>query len=205
MDGEGMLPEDRAGPLSEEAREAVYRRLTRLMLSCSDFSQAMSAATFLLQEFEQDTAYGLPAWRKFRCYETTLIVAYARPFSRSEGGVPTLGFKTIDVKLTDAERALHERVIDFRNKLYGHSDADAVEMRVLCLHEIFKHNGAEMNLIVPRFDETTRMSWDEILRPSELSSKLYEKTFKKAQELGGQFKDRFRVFEMDMSRGMDGQ
>ena len=140
--------------------EAEFNRLTRLQLSCSDFSQAMSAASFLLQEVEDEVLYGLADWRRFRCYETTMVVAYARPFSQSKGKVPRLGWKTLGVELSADELSLHDKVIAHRNTLYGHSDADAVELRTLYLHEVFKHNGVEMNLFVPRFEERTRFDLD---------------------------------------------
>lgn len=197
---EVVVPEAEVSGLSNHSRAAVFRQLTRMLLSCSDFSQAMSAAAFLAQEFDESANYALQDWRKFRCYETTLIVSYARPFAGARGGAPTFGFKAVDVTLTDNERALHDRIIELRNKLYGHSDADHVEMSVMCMHEVFAHNGVEMNLIMPRFDETTRLSQSEMLALTELASKLYHAAFRKIQEIGAQFKDRFRVLEMDISR-----
>ncbi len=97
--------------------EAEFHRLTRLQLSCSDFAQARSAATFLLQELKDDVVYGMPAWRKFRCYETTMVVAYARPFSQSKGRVPKLGWKALGVEMSAAELALHDKIVAHRNTL----------------------------------------------------------------------------------------
>lgn len=180
-------------------REAEFHRLTRLQISCSDFSQAMSAATFLLQELEDDVPYGLPAWRRFRCYETTMVVAYARPFSQSKGKVPKLGWKALGVELSADELALHEKIVAHRNTLYGHSDADAVEVRTLYLHEVFKHNGVEMNLFMPRFEERTRFDLDEIRQIYEFSSKLHHHAFMACQALCLQFRDRYKPLPMGIS------
>lgn len=179
--------------------EAEFHRLTRLQLSCSDFAQARSAATFLLEELEDDVPYGLPAWRRFRCYETTMVVAYARPFSQSKGKVPKLGWKALGVEMSAADLALHDKIIAHRNTLYGHSDADAVELRTLYLHEVFKHNGAELNLFMPRFEERTRFDLDEIRRTHELCSKLNHHAFMACQALALRFRDRFRPQPLGLS------
>ncbi|AWV15216.1 hypothetical protein ABID82_001300 [Methylobacterium sp. PvP062] len=192
-------PDNGAAAAPSPRDEAEFHRFTRLQLSCSDFAQAMSAATFLLQELEDDVVYGLPAWRKFRCYETTMVVAYARPFSQSKGRVPKLGWKALGVELSSAELALHEKVVAHRNSLYGHSDADAVELRMLYLHEVFNHNGAEMNLFMPRFEERPRFDLDEIFRIYELCSKLNHHAFMACQDLGKQFRDRFEPLPMNLS------
>ena len=120
-----------------------------------------------------------------------MVVAYARPFSQSKGRVPKLGWKALGVELSAAELALHDKVLAHRNTLYGHSDADVVELRTQRLHEIFKHNGVEMNLFMPRFEERTRFDLDEIFRICELSGKLHHHAFMACQELGKRFRDRF--------------
>jgi hypothetical protein len=50
-----------------------------------DFQQALSAATFLLEEVDHSTKYPLAEIRRFRCYETAMVIAYARPFSKRKG------------------------------------------------------------------------------------------------------------------------
>lgn len=179
--------------------EAEFNHLTRLQLSCSDFSQAMSAAAFLLQELEDEVPYSLADWRRFRCYETTMVVAYARPFSQSKRKVPRLGWKALGIEPTPDELALHDRLIEYRNTLYGHSDADVVELCTLYLHEVFRHNGVEMNLFVPRFEERTRFDLDEILRVREFTSKLHHHAFLGCQALGVRFRERFVRLPMSLS------
>lgn len=63
----------------DDAQRAAWNKLNRLMLSGRDFQQALSAATFLYEEM--DDARGLPALRRLRCFETNMVVSYARPFS----------------------------------------------------------------------------------------------------------------------------
>ena len=66
--------------------------------------------------------------RRFRCYETTMIVAYARPFLDSRGKIPQLSFKMAGAKLTDEQKGLHRRLLTVRNKVIAHSDTDMMRM-----------------------------------------------------------------------------
>lgn len=71
-------------------KDRVFNKLTRLMISSHDFQQALSAATFLLEEVEESAKYSLPELRRFRCYETNMVIGYARPFSMAKGKVGPL-------------------------------------------------------------------------------------------------------------------
>lgn len=64
--------------------------------------------------------------RRFRGYETTLVVAYTRPFSQSRGAVPPL--KMVDLKLSKERQALHDRLMEMRNKIMAHSDSEMMRM-----------------------------------------------------------------------------
>ncbi len=106
-------------------------QLLRLMMSALDFRQALSAATFLLEEVDWSRSYRTEDIRRFKCYETTMVVAYARPFTQARGGAASFSWKLIKpaFDLEDAEAAIHARLLDYRNKLHAHSDGDATQIR----------------------------------------------------------------------------
>ena len=95
----------------EKVKQHAERRRRRLLYSLNDLQQALSACSFLYECDEQGT-YSKPELRRFRCYETTLVAAYGRPFSQSlAGGIPPLSTKMIGLKLSPERRALHDRLI----------------------------------------------------------------------------------------------
>ena len=59
-----------------EARERAFSKLSRLMISGHDFQQALSATTYLLEEVDGSVNSGLAELRRFRCCETTMVIAY---------------------------------------------------------------------------------------------------------------------------------
>jgi len=65
-----------------------------------------SAATFLLEQVDGSAKYPLAEMRRFRCYETAMIIAYARPFSMAKGEVGRLTWKDIELSLTMQEKSL---------------------------------------------------------------------------------------------------
>jgi hypothetical protein len=117
------------GETQEQKR--AFSKLTRLLISVRDFQHALSAATFLLAEVDDAGRYRLENLRRFRCYETTMVVAYARPFSRARGGVGPFRFADAGVQASSSEKRLHEKIMKHRNTLYAHSDAEFVEMKRL--------------------------------------------------------------------------
>ncbi len=107
--------------------KAEERRRLRLLYSLGDFQVASSAMVFL-GESDPEKKYTKVEHRRFRCYETTVITAYTRPFSLSKGEIPQLTLEMIDLKLDDDEQELHDRLIKLRNKVFAHSDADMMRM-----------------------------------------------------------------------------
>jgi hypothetical protein len=103
------------------------RRRIRLLYSLGDFQLALSACQFLY-ECDPQSRYNKIELRRFRCFETTLIIAYSRPFSQSEGSVPPLTLKMAKAKFTEQEKALHRRLIRMRNKVIAHSDRELMRM-----------------------------------------------------------------------------
>lgn len=59
-------------------------------------------------------------------YITSLVVAYARPFTASRSK-PI--FRLRDLGYSDTERALHEKLLDLRNQIYAHSDVGRWSVR----------------------------------------------------------------------------
>src|SRR3984893_14857438 len=140
--------------INEEARERhAFNKLTRLMISVHDFEQARSVATFLLEQVDQFAKYSLAEMRRFRCYETAMVIAYARPFSMAKGEIGPLKPKDTRLSMNAAEKSLHRKLITHRNTVYGHSDAEFVEMRVMILHQPLDHSTAGFDFVMPRFEE----------------------------------------------------
>ncbi len=74
------------------------RRRRRLLYSLNDLQQALSACEFLY-ECDETNTYTKIDLRRFRCYETTLVVAYTRPFTQSRGAAPPLTMKMAKASL----------------------------------------------------------------------------------------------------------
>jgi hypothetical protein len=128
----GVKSMKKDGWTAEQKR--AFSKLTRLLISGQDFQHALSAATFLLEEVSEGGRYRLEEMRRFRCYETTMVVAYARPFSMAKGEVGRFSFGDEGVRLSPPEKRLHEKVVKHRNTLYAHSDAELVEMKTYLMH-----------------------------------------------------------------------
>jgi hypothetical protein len=106
--------------------EKLREQLLRLIMSRLDIGHALSAATFLLEECDWTKRHGIETMRRFKCYETTMVVAYGRPFAQSRGHTTPLRWSLLghEFKLEPEEKALHARMMDFRNRLHAHSDGD---------------------------------------------------------------------------------
>jgi hypothetical protein len=181
---------------NEEARARAFNMLTRLMISSHDFQEALSAATFLVEEVDQSAKYPLAQIRRFRCYETAMVIAYARPFSMAKGAVGPLKWKDTGLRRTVAEKSLHEKLMGHRNTVYGHSDAEFVEMRVMVLRRSHDHDPAGFDFVMPRFDEGMRYSLAEVGAIHQMLHKLVVALVHEIQRLGAAFKDRFTTYEL---------
>jgi hypothetical protein len=99
----------------------------RLMMSALDFRHALSAATFLMEEADWETGRSTQEdRRRFKCYETSMVVSYGRPFSTARGKAAPFSWKQLqpEFAMTAEERQMHDMLIDARNKTYAHSDGD---------------------------------------------------------------------------------
>jgi hypothetical protein len=180
---------------STELNQIAWNKLNRILLSSRDFQQALSAATFLYEDMNE--ASGLVATRRLRCYETNMVVAYARPFSMAHGPIAKLKMSDLEVELTEHHQALHSRLIERRNRLYAHSDAEVVPMSVSVMNTIFGGDKPDFQFVMPHFDETCSFTDFEVRRVQELCGLLLHAALMRAQALGTEFTDRFPPIDID--------
>ena len=150
----------------------TQNRRLRMLYSMKDIQLALSAADFL-QECDPDEPIGKVQLRRYKCFETTAIVSYARPFSDSKGGIPRLSMKMIGVRLDDDQRALHEEVIELRNKAFAHSDSELMRM-VVKLGAIDIGNGETMPHVQTAFDEGLDFVGNRVSRLLQLFHVVFE-------------------------------
>jgi len=141
----------------------------RLLLSLRDFAHARSAISFIRDDVDFEQMYGLAELRRFQCYETTLVVSYCRPFSESIGDFPRLSYRTLGIKLSPFVKALHDDLVDKRNKLFAHSDVGSVEYaRPVVIHDRDAKGRPFTTLFPPRFQEGTLLHEAEFEQVSVL-------------------------------------
>jgi hypothetical protein len=119
-------PSEVASELSPREK-AERRRFIRMMYSRYDLQLALSAITFL-SECEWGSPISTVNLRRYKCFETTAIIAYTRPFVESRGGHYPLSFRMINFSPSESQLALHNEVMILRNKITAHSDFDMMRM-----------------------------------------------------------------------------
>ncbi|NRC54189.1 hypothetical protein [Neoaquamicrobium sediminum] len=167
------------------------------MLSLRDFSHARSSIVFVREDVDFDAKYPLAELRRFICYETTLIVAYCRPFSESTGGLPRLSFRALGVKPTPFVRKLHDSLIDKRNQIFAHSDVTAIEHSEPRVMRGTDTTGLPFTVLVPpRFQEGTLLSRNEFEQASVLVDTLSNAVVHQLQAMHHHFVDRYPSFDL---------
>lgn len=143
--------------------ERMREQLLRLIMSCLDFRHALSAATFLIEDCDWQKRHSVEQMRRFKCYETTMVVAYARPFSQSRGHTAPFRWQLLssDFKLKPDEEAVHDKMIGFRNKLHAHSDGDFTQI-VPEIWRTFLPTGQAFDFIAAEGGETLNFTEDEL-------------------------------------------
>lgn len=175
-----------------------YALFQRLLLSLRDFAHARSAITFVREDVDFKATYNLAELRRFQCYETSLIVSYCRPFSESSGGIPRLSYKTLGVKLSPFVRALHENLIDKRNRIFAHSDVTHVEYSMpMVMHSNDQRGQRFTVLFPPRFREGTLLTEAEFEQVSVLVSDVSNAVMHTLQAMHGYFADRLPSTKLD--------
>jgi hypothetical protein len=161
--------------------KVTEQQLERAIYSLWDFQQALSALTFLLEDCEFDRRYTKVELRRFRCYETTLIVSMARPFEKSRGA-SALSLRATGIHLDQAEKELIDKVLRLRRRIVAHSDEGEMHFRSVT----FSVLEGEYNVPHVQFDETLHLEEDEFAQLEtllrKLKHKLTEFLFELAQE-----------------------
>lgn len=110
-------------------------QLNRLIYSSWDFQQALSALTFLMDECDFEATYNRIDLRRFRCYEASLVISFARPFEPSRGQT-ILGLRAIGVQLDSEETRLKEAMLSLRRKVVAHSDEQLMHFRAATIQPL---------------------------------------------------------------------
>lgn len=148
-----------------EEKQSMSRRI---IYSGWDFQQALSALTFLLEECNFDEKYNKIQWRKFRCYETNLVVSFARPFKMGRGR-EILNLKEVDFEFTELENKLKEKIIHLRDKVVSHSDEEAMVFKVSSFKPF---EDKEVRMPVEEFSETLHFSEEEYIEIEKLLHRI---------------------------------
>ena len=157
------------------------QQLIRAIYSTWDFQQALSALTFLLEDCDFTRNYDKVSLRRFRCYESTLIVSMARPFETTRGGT-TIGLRALGITLSDDEKGLVARILDLRRKIVAHSAEEEMHFRSTS----FSVMDGEFNFPHFQFSEGLHLEERELQELEvflrSLKGKLAEYFFRVAQE-----------------------
>lgn len=144
-------------------------QLERAIYSLWDFQQALSALTFLLEDCDFEKRYSKVELRRFRCYETTLIISMARPFEQSRNGT-TLTLRALEICLDKLEQNLVSSVTRLRRKIIAHSDEEEMHFR----SGTFPVLDGTINFPELRFDETLHLKQEELMQLEALLRKLVQ-------------------------------
>jgi hypothetical protein len=148
-------------------------RRRRLLYSLNDLQQALSACEFLY-DCDEDASYSKVELRRFRCFETTLVVAYTRPFTQSRGGTLPLTMKMVGLKLSGEKRALHARLVDMRNTIMAHSDEEMMRMTTQPFDVSTEEGEPPLYLIQTVFDEGITVIGDLLVETNALLREVYQ-------------------------------
>jgi hypothetical protein len=102
-------------------------QLPRLDIYLSDFQQSQEFAVYILEKKLHDKKTKLSKL-VHKAFNTSLIISYSRPFKGSNelsGKHKSSLERYTDKVLNEDEAKLHKKVIDKRDKAYGHSDASS--------------------------------------------------------------------------------
>lgn len=168
---------------NDQTPAKASRERIRLLYSLGDFQLALSAIEFLA-ECEIEENYSKIELRRFRCYETTAIIAYTRPFTQSHGQIPRLSLEMTGAKLTDEQTGLHAEVMRLRNKTLAHSD-EAMMRMITKPHPIEVGSDFEFVFVETVFDEGLTFVGERLLELNELIRRVHHATvatlYKEAQ------------------------
>ncbi|NTG30120.1 hypothetical protein G6K88_31275 [Agrobacterium rhizogenes] len=168
----------------------------RLILSLRDIAHSSSAATFIHQDVDFEEKYGRADLRRFMCYETTLIVSYARPFSQSYSELPALTYGKMGIKLPAFTKRLHEDLLHKRNQIFAHADPAAIPHSKLGIMKFRNTNDQPFSILTPpRFQEGTLLDKDEYEQVSLLISCLSSAIYAVANAMHPYVSDKYPEWE----------
>jgi len=160
-------------PDQDKIAQRADARRRRLLYSMNDLQQALSACEFLY-ECEENSSYSKIQFRRFRCYETTLVIAYTRPFTQSRGAAAPLTMKMVGLKLSNDRQALHDRLMDMRNKITAHSDSEMMRMTTQPFDVSMRDGEPPMYFIQTVFDEGITLLGTLLIETNELLREVYQ-------------------------------
>jgi hypothetical protein len=102
--------------------EGKIRQLKRIILSYADFKHAKIASSMILTQ-DLHAEYPSESYVILEALNCSMIIAYSRPFSGNSFSAPDLPGRLLRC-LNPEERDAHDLVINDRNKVLAHSDAD---------------------------------------------------------------------------------
>ena len=140
----------------------------RIIYSGWDFQQALSALTFLIEECEYEKKYSRVDLRRFRCFETTIIVSFARPFKTGRGR-KKLDLSAIGFEFTSEESELKDKLIRLRDKVVSHSDEEEMIYRTNSFKPFDDH---DVRMPVEQFQEKLYLEEVEIYKIEKLLHRL---------------------------------
>jgi hypothetical protein len=116
-------------PLDDAFFKTAKWLLPRWCIDLGDFQQAQAFALHILKRKWQRNKRETPvASLEHQAFNTSLIVAYARPFHKNKNfkGEPDSSLRNdVAEVLNEAEVELHKRILKLRDNVYAHSAAAA--------------------------------------------------------------------------------
>lgn len=167
-------------------------QLHRIIQACGDFQQALSALSFLTEECDYADSYPLAKMRKFRCYESAAIVAFARPFEVARGRL-ALGLRAVGVQLSPGEEEIKKKVIELRQKVVAHSDDERMHFK-MSTTQPFSDSPASFPILM--FDESLRLNEEEVDSFRSLLHKLIFSLAKTLYDLAQEQPERLNFYKL---------
>lgn len=153
----------------------------RTIYSSWDFQQALSALTFLWEECDFEQQYSRVQLRKFRCFETTAIVSFSRPFKVGRGR-KQLDLSAVGFDFSEGEEDLKNKILRLRDKIVSHSDEEEMEYQTYSFR-VFDDSDLRMPVAIFReslyLTEDEHRAFEELLHRIMHALAMYE--FKCAQ------------------------
>ena len=124
--------------------------------------QDLSQAAFFADHLRRQGWHAEPwevSWQDYLhqgAYMTSMVVAYARPFTESRGWPK---FPSRLLRLDQEQKLLHKRLLQLRNEIYAHTDVAARKIRPI----VFEGKPSAIEVLPPM-----RMSPSELLAVRKL-------------------------------------